>query len=398
MKAEYPYTPARIVDSDEPYVVYYIWHVQREKKIRKRISLVGTTRESKLEDGAKIVKEINTLLKKGWHASDEDYATEQEIAQAIGEPVRKPDKPEAISFMEAYSLYRQVKAKDLREDTTITLYDSYIKHFERFLRQRENIEDPLQTPKIKLHEITQPIANAFFDQSHQGGRYRNNMLGFFRSLFKFLINRELTLKNPFLNIETVPVDESDDHRPFTQAQAQEIRDLILKKGDDQLWLFIQFAYFLFIRPGKELRLLQIGDILENQVRVISGNGKNRKTGYVDIPRALEQTITELKLRDYPPHYYLFTVNKKPGHKPVGKNYFYKRHVEIMKELELFGFDYDLYSWKPTGAIVLYRHTKDLLRVQRHCRHSTPDQTYTYLRKYGEVFVGTDLTDFPALWE
>ncbi|QHV97904.1 hypothetical protein [Spirosoma endbachense] len=48
-------------------------------------------------------------------------------------------------------------------------------------------------------------------------------------------------------------------------------------------------------------------------------------------------------------------------------------------------------------MTLYKTTKDILRVQRHCQHSTPDQTYTYLRKHGMLFEGMDTTDFPAIW-
>lgn len=36
--------------------------------------------------------------------------------------------------------------------------------------------------------------------------------------------------------------------------------------------------------------------------------------------------------------------------------------------------------------------------QRHCRHSTPDQTYTYLRKAGLVFDGQDMSNFFAIWD
>lgn len=122
-----------------------------------------------------------------------------------------------------------------------------------------------------------------------------------------------------------------------------------------------------------------------------------RIGYVAISIALEKVIEHYKLRSYRPTHYVFSINGHPVPEPVGISYFYKRHVKIIRDLDLFEHDYDLYSWKPTGAVALYRQSKDILRVQKHCRHSSPDQTYTYLRKYSKVFKGVDLTDVSANW-
>jgi site-specific recombinase XerD len=396
MKNQYPYTEAHISDSTTlPVVTYWVWHVQKQKKVRKRIILRGRSTEDKLREGRQLVKDLNKLLADGWHIDEGNEATATEIQQAVSPVLPPPDTnntlPKTISLGDAYTYYSRAKGRDLRDDTTMPLYDGYIAQLQKWLRTQ-------QDRSWLLRELTPTLAHQFLDQAPQGGRYRNNMRGFLKSFYRFFIKREILTKNPFEDVENARVDDSDDHRPFTREQATQIREAILADGDAQLWLFIEFAYFLFIRPGKELRLLRVGDIGQDKVKVISGHGKNRKTGYVDIPRALEASIQRARLRDYPPHYYVFTINQKPGLTPVGINYFYKRHVKYLKALDLFGFDYDVYSWKPTGVIALYEHTRDLVRVQRHCRHSTPDQTYTYLRKYGIVFAGMDLTDFPAVWD
>lgn len=301
-----------------------------------------------------------------------------------------------MTVHEAYQYYKRVKQKDLRGSTT-DLYDSYMIQLNQFLLKQEQAPTDRQHARFKLSSVTAIVANQFFDQSRQGGRYRNNMLGYLKSFYTFFIDRELVDRNPFGKLKSVPVDESEDHKLFTAEQASALQEDMLSSKDEQLWLFCQFAYFLFVRPGQELRLLKVGDNLDKQVRISSGNGKNRRTGYVDIPKVLEQSIQHYNLRDYPRHHYVFTADQKPGPQAVGINYFYKRHVRYMKSHGLFGHDYDLYSWKPTGAITLYQHTKDLLRVQRHCRHSSPDQTFTYLRKHGLVFAGQNPTDFPAIW-
>ncbi|MCC5613363.1 hypothetical protein LC612_43480, partial [Nostoc sp. CHAB 5834] len=276
-------------------------------------------------------------------------------------------------------------------DNTEGLNEYYYKFLRTFLTEKGWIDRPLK-------DLPKPLMFEFFDTLSVGGRLHNNMLGFWKGFFTFFIEREMLTRNVCTGIKKVKVDASEDHRPFDGPQAQEIRKAILATGDEQLWLFCQFIYFLFLRPGEELRYLKVGDIMADQVRVTSSTAKNAKTGFVDIPAALEKLIQQYRLREYKHTDYVFTEHHHPGPKHVGVNYFYKRHVKIMKALNLFGQDYDLYSWKPTGAIVLYRATKDIMLVQRHCRHSTPNQTYTYLRKYGLVFEGQRVVDFPELWD
>ncbi|QHV99638.1 tyrosine-type recombinase/integrase [Spirosoma endbachense] len=383
-KNEYPNTLARLVESTtEPYVIFYVWDVQKKKKVRKRISLVGETNAEKLKDAKDIIKEVNRRLKEGWHV---DETLPEPVEQA---PVPTP-KLKEFTFEDACQYYKATKKIELKSNTE-GLNDQYFRHLRTYLLSKNQ-------SNVELKDITVKMMFEFFDQLKVGGRCRNNMLGFYKSFFKFYIYRELIARNPCLSIINVRVDASEDHRPFNADQAKEFRSAILATGDEQLWSFCQFIYFLFLRPGEELRLLKVGDILNEQVRVTSGNSKNRKTGFVNIPSALEQLIQKKRLRDYPATDYLFTVTGYPGPQHVGENYFYKRHKKIMQDLGLFGHDYDLYSWKPTGAVVLYRATKDIMFVQRHCRHSTPDQTYTCLRKQGLVFEGQRVTEFPELWE
>ena len=382
-KNEFSYTAARLVESEtDLYIIYYVWSVQKKTKVRKRVALSGQTPAEKRKDAKLLIAEINRRLKEGWH-----------IDEALPEPVEQP-KPvietKAFTFEDAYEYYRVTKRAEFRENTE-GLNEHYFRHLRTFLVTKNK-------SAIAMKDISVALMYEFFDKAAVGGRFRNNMLGFFKSFFTFFIDRELLTKHPCKAIKKVRVDASEDHRPFNAQQAKDIRDAIVATGDEQLWLFCQFIYFLFVRPGQELRFLRVGDILSDQVRVESGNAKNRKTGFVDIPTALEILIQKYGLRNYAPTDYVFTIDGHPGKQHVGENYFYKRHRKIMEQLDLFGQDYDVYSWKPTGAVVLYKATKDIMLVQRHCRHSTPDQTYTYLRKHGLVFEGQRVTEFPQLWE
>ena len=361
---------------------------QADAMIRKRIRIEGETVTLRKRKAAELIQAVNKLLRDGFHINSAK-APAKELP--LPEPAHKTapaDNP--LTFLEAAKFFVKMKNKELRIDTTMDLYDLYLRQFGTFLAENGK-------RNILLRNITTKMAHEYFDGAKVGARYYNNMLGFFKSFATFFVNREDIDKNPFRTLKNLRVDESDDHRPFSAEQTREIRDAILAKGDEQLWLFCQFIYFLFMRPVKELRLLQVQDTLEKQVKVTSDTAKNRKHSFVDISVALETVIEHYKLRSYRPTHYVFSIDGNPGPVPVGINYFYKRHVKIMKDLKLFDHDYDLYNWKPTGAVALYKQTKDVLRVQKHCRHSSPDQTYTYLRKYGMIFEGVDMTDIPAIW-
>jgi hypothetical protein len=202
------------------------------------------------------------------------------------------------------------------------------------------------------------------------------------------------LHNPAARIESLPLETSEMHMPFSNEQQLRIKETLISKGNQQLLLFIKFLYYLFLRPGFELRLLRVRDIKQHTVFVPAADrAKNNKGEHVVIPAALEEIIGEFRLRRYNKEYFVFSALGVPGPELAGINYFYKRHRKLLDELALTDEQYTLYGYKHTGAINLYEATKDLLAVQRHCRHSSSSQIDAYLRKYG-VIVDTQVLNMP----
>ncbi len=242
---------------------------------------------------------------------------------------------------------------------------------------------------LLLSQCNLKVATHFFlylkETRGVGNKTYNNYRGYFSILFNFYIDQqELPLKNPITRVESLSVEASELHLPFSNAQLSAIQEKLLEQGDKQLLLFISFIYYTFARPTEEVRLLQVKDIREKTIFIPSRRAKNNKGEHITIHPDLEVLIKEHGLRDYPKDYYIFTADQKPGEVPAGVNYFYKRHKKLLEELGLADQSYTLYGYKHTGAINLYNATKDLLTVQRHCRHSTAAQTETYLRKYGVI--------------
>ncbi|WMX15921.1 site-specific integrase [Aureispira sp. CCB-E] len=181
---------------------------------------------------------------------------------------------------------------------------------------------------------------------------------------------------------------------FTQSQITFLSNAIKNKNPN-LWFFVQFVYYCFLRPRAELRLLKVGDIIieEQKILVPSNISKNKKQQYVAIPNAFFPTVKQ-KLKNRTPNEYLFPGTHYLA--PTGMNTFGRQHRLILKEL---GFDttrYKLYSWKHTGAVAAVKAGIHIKQLQIQLRHHSLDQVDEYLRQLGVSDLG-DLRDkFPSI--
>jgi integrase len=167
------------------------------------------------------------------------------------------------------------------------------------------------------------------------------------------------------------------------------------ESDPQLWLFICFIYFIFIRPGEELRRLRVRDIRQKTIVVMGEAAKNSQTEHIMIPAALEAIIVENNLRDLPEDYYIFSKNRRPGTHLLGKNNFYKRHLIFLKSMK-FDQPHDLYGYKHTGVISLFLATQNIELIRKQCRHADIATTEKYLRDLGLFINYDEINKFPAI--
>ena len=98
-KNEFPYTAARLVESEtDLYIIYYVWSVQKKAKVRKRVALSGQTPAEKRKDAKLLITEINRRLKEGWHI-DEDLPEPVEQLKPVIET-------KAFTFEDGYEYYK----------------------------------------------------------------------------------------------------------------------------------------------------------------------------------------------------------------------------------------------------------------------------------------------------
>lgn len=142
-----------------------------------------------------------------------------------------------------------------------------------------------------------------------------------KSLFQVLVDREIILNNPFKNFKKHKEYGSRKNLAFNEDQISEIKKNIEEK-DPELWLFIQFIYYCFLRPN-EIRQLE--------------------------------------------HRYIHPVEKQ---------------IFIPSNISKNGKDYTLYFWKHSGVIAAYKAGVDIKTIQSQCRHHSLEQTDIYLKSLG----------------
>jgi integrase len=182
-------------------------------------------------------------------------------------------------------------------------------------------------------------------------------------------------------------------RYYQKQQKLRLKRLISKE-DPELWLFIQFIYYTFMRPNSELRMLQVMHLMldEGKIFIPGTISKNRDSEYVAIPPIFLPTVREQygygAASDY-----LFP-SRVVDDQPVSYNNMYARHRKYLKQLR-FPNGYTLYSWRHTGAVNAIQNGVSVKDLQLQMRHKSLDQTDQYLRQMGVQQMRT-IDCFPEL--
>ncbi len=359
------------------YINFQVWDTDKGLLVRKQYT--GMNKYKTLADRRRASKkklaEITALLEAGYTAGESPAAS-------IGLDPHRATVLEAVQLVEDRKRGR-AKGERRAED------------YSR-LRHRLKEYPALGALPLRLVGPQQVLAFLTYQEKKRDfgptswNSYRNTL----SSVFNYLLKLEAVSRNPVRGVETRKKVASDKHQPYTEAQRQQVSTALLAANDRQLLLFVSVVYYCFIRSGGELRLLRIGDIKAETIRIPGGTAKNSKAEHVAIPRQLEALIVEHRLRAYPADWYVFTKAEQPGPVPVGKNWFARRHRLLLDHLGMDSRNFTVYGYKHTGAINLYLATRDIELVRRHCRHAHAGITATYLRAIGALHDGAAVDAMP----
>lgn len=255
-----------------------------------------------------------------------------------------------------------------------TTYDSYLNKIDIFYRRMGNF-----TTKEKIESFIKEIRKNRHPTTYN--TYVVTLRKVFREIDEFDLVKDL---RPVKSTKTPA-------RYFMPGHVDMIKSYLLKH-DPELWLFIQFIFYCFIRPG-ELRQLKVSDVLldEKKILIRSELSKNRKMQYVAIPEAFESALHSL--RNKRPGDYIFPGTRAGKH--ISRNAMWNRHNKMLRELG-FSNEFKLYSWKHTGAVMAVKAGVGVKELQMQLRHHSLDQVNEYLRQMGVWDMDKLRNNFPEI--
>jgi integrase len=256
--------------------------------------------------------------------------------------------------------------------------------------------------EVDVSVITQAVMVKFFTFIIEDRKLSKVSIKKYRQILSQVFNhvRKEKERKQFIN----PCFDLPETKRLNDSAPQPIQELdieifkeVIEKEDPQLWLAISFEYYCFIRPGKELRLLKIGDIDFGR-RTVRVNPVNSKTveRNIGIPAVFLNALrNDYKLHTYDRKMYVFGRDRVPGNEHYGKNnlrYRFSRIRDKMKMPEM----YKLYSWKHTGNIRALESGISISEIQMQNGHTSIQTTENYMKNKKRTVSSNITNRFPEL--
>lgn len=291
-------------------------------------------------------------------------------AEEVIQELKLQELPENTQLQKDMNIWLRSKSPFWKYKSVLT-YKSCLDQFFKYAGKRR---------------ITKSLVTKFFEEKSR--RWSNTTYNKYRCKLGRIF-KAFDLGHVIKDIEPVK-EQRTPARYFQKHQIEQLKKEILST-DPGLWLFIEFIFYCFIRPG-ELRLLKYSDILfsEGKILIRSEISKNRKAQYIVIPSSFQSVVEDLKGGKG----YIFS-DPKNGGRPIGVNTMSTKHRKILKKLN-FDAQYKLYSWKHTGAIMAVMNGVSVKELQLQLRHHSLDQVNDYLRQMGVFHMDGLKSNFPSL--
>lgn len=346
------------------YIKFYVWNAQKGKMVRKRDYSVNDyqTTDQRIAYANQRIASINTILDEGYHI---DATKKAEDCIKV---------TQVMTIDAALRHVLEIKKQSFRRSSYLS-FSSTVNGFLEWAKNQRLSNSP-------IHSFDRLDALGFIDSlvlsEKLNGKSINSKVSYLKSLFNELKERELVAENPFMKLRKQKEIKSYQNLAYTNAEIEILKKSILNK-DPQLWTFIQFIYYCYLRPN-EIRLLKFEqlDLKSGKIFIPATISKNGKESFVDIPEPFKKYLISVGFNKKN-NGFLFTTGSTD--RLLSKNKMSERHRKILDTLKIDN-RHTLYSWKHTGVVMAYKAGVDMKSIQRQCRHSTIDMTDNYLKSLG----------------
>jgi integrase len=288
------------------------------------------------------------------------------------------ESEDSLSIKDAFELALSLKSNVMNPNSFVK-YKSRITRFQKWLFSKGfKKEDPIST--ITKKNVIQCLNDVLQSTSP---RNRNNTRTDLSSFFQILEDNDV-IKENFVKKINVLKAIPERNKTYTPEQQKDIFDY-LKKNDPELFLFVQFISYNFLRPIEVCRLkIRDVDLKDKKIYV---RAKNKPVKIKIIPDILINEIPDLS--DCDGDEFLFTDSKIGGRweteESNKRDYFTKRFKKVKDKFGL-GTNYGLYSFRHTFISMLYREMAKTAspfevksKLQLITGHSTMKALEQYLR-------------------
>lgn len=294
------------------------------------------------------------------------------------------------SIEEIFPEFMLTKEVSTGHKTTMGYY-SHIMVFIDWLKKQ-------RLSNIPIKKITDKNITDFFYMLNRRGLDRTTCERYhlhIRSIFKYAVSHKELEKIPFNHV-IFPRKKKDQGAQMISQEHLKPLLLEIKEKDPQLFLACMIQYYCFIRPGRELRFLKVGDIDLDKglITVRQENAKNKTKQIVTMPEQLINICKEYELDKINKSYYIFGKRRRVGISNISVNNLRER-FNIFREKLGLPKEYKFYSFKHTGASMLHLSGISMRELMDQLRHTKLEATQHYLKKHCGIVNDRIRNNFPS---
>lgn len=359
------YVPARLSESKEWVVVWYVKDPVTNKMVRCRKKFNRIKQLTKRRASAKaFINTINERLALGWNPAVTSIA------------------PRATTkLFEALDLFLKVKAKEA-EENSMRSYRSYISMFKTWLKDKDISEDAYVC--AITYEVAMELMDDVDSRKEISPRTYNNYLMFFRLLFNWMIEHDFISDNPFDRIKRKPKKlTKKKRRIFTDHELNMLFEYLGKNNPNYLCMSL-LCYCCFLRP-KEIVSLKCNDIdlIKQVVHIRSEIAKNDNDSFRTIPDVIVPILRNLELSNGGLYLFSGSGSDTPYEFSPGRTQVCSRKIAKYWDTHVrpaCGFNQDLqfYSLKDSGVTKMLTEKIPINLVQKQADHSSVAMTAIYV--------------------